>query len=379
MNNLSRWRANVFFLFSLVTVAAVSLRAQSNASNQIAAVAATPSGSGIVVGVNNDRSSSVSQLLMASPTTGAVVWKLENLPTIGSVTVSPDGGTVAAGLVGVPDSAAGVLLLDAKTGKQTGALGVDLALNFMPGTVYSRYGSGVSQLQYSPDGALLYGLSNDTLFAWDVAAKKYLWTRDVPAVIEAPQQLPDPLPYGHATGFALSPDGRQIAAIRDALRVATAGRMRPGHFIERKENWEIASAAFSPDGRILAAGEFGFVGKTTTYVTELWINGALRSVGIEGCGDEIAWTADPAVFGCQNDSGTHLRNIHDPQKNIGVAGPVSDLPILKAGGSLWAVGYRNGDWKDPAKGLPLTLVELGTGRRVTVTLPGRTQARASVR
>jgi hypothetical protein len=85
------------------------------------------------------------------------------------------------------------------------------------------------------------------------------------------------------------------------------------------------------------------------------------------------------VFGCQNDSGTHLRNIHDPQKNIGVAGPVSDLPILKAGGSLWAVGYRNGDWKDPAKGLPLTLVELGTGRRVTVTLPGRTQARASVR
>jgi hypothetical protein len=60
---------------------------------------------------------------------------------------------------------------------------------------YPRFGSGVSQLKYSPDEALLYGLSNDTLFAWDVAAKKYLWIADIPAVIEAPPELPDPLPY----------------------------------------------------------------------------------------------------------------------------------------------------------------------------------------
>jgi hypothetical protein len=77
------------------------------------------------------------------------------------------------------------------------------------------------------------------------------------------------------------------------------------------------------------------------------------------------------VFGCQNESGAHLRNLHDPQKNIGAAGPVSDLPILKVGNSLWSSAYKRSDWKDPAKPLSLTLGELGTGRSVTLTLPGR--------
>jgi len=361
-------------LFSLVLVSCWA-HAQVSAPRQISVLVASPSGSGIVAAIHDDGAPQQPRVFFMSPATGKIVWQLVQPFTIGSIAVSPDGNTVAVGLVGVTDRDLGVLLLDARSGKQVGGIGDDKNSYFVPGLVYPRYGSGVSQLMYSPDGALLYGLSNDTLFAWDVAAKKYLWTQDVPAVIEAPPELPDPLPYGHATDFTLSPDGRQIAALRDVLRIATAGRTMPGHFIKRDptSHAEIETAVFSSDSRILAAGESGTTdnGKTTFIATDLWIDGALKPVHIDGCGNGIAWTGAPDVFGCQNDSGAHLRNIHDLQKDIGSAGPPGNLPILKVGNSLWSAAYKYGDWKDPAKPLSITLGELGTGHRVTLMLPGR--------
>ena len=360
-----------FSTLLFLALASGGAHAQDPAHRQIKEMAASPSGSGILVAISEESSYGSSQLVFLSPATNKVLWQLGELPTIGSASVSPDGKIVAVGFVGVPDSAAGVFLLDVQTGKQVGALGFDEKLVFAPGGVYPRFGSGVSQLAYSPDGTLLYGLSNDTLFAWDVSAKHYLWIQDVPALIEAPTNQPDPLPYGHATGFALSPDGRQIAAVRDALRVATAGRAQPGHFIKREGTEIIQTAAFSSDSRILAAGEFGFAGKTLKFETELWFAGALHPVKIDGCGGGIAWTGTPDLFGCQNGTGAHLRNIHDPQQDIGVAGPVSDLPILKVGNSLWSSSYKRSDWKDPAKPLTITLGELGTGHQIMLTLPGR--------
>ena len=101
------------------------------------------------------------------------------------------------------------------------------------------------------------------------------------------------------------------------------------------------------------------------------MDGSTRAVKIAGCGGSIAWSGTTDVFGCQNATGAHLRNVHDPDKDIGAAGPVSDLPILKVGNSLWSVAYKDGDWKDPGKSLPLNMTELGTGKQVTVTLPGR--------
>ena len=349
--------------------------AQTTPFREIEALAVNASGSLLVVAIDYGGLGKPSQVVCFSLATGKMMWQLMQPFTVGSVAVSPDGNTVAVGLVAVTERDSGVLLLDARSGKQVGGIGDDPNSYFIPGLVFPRFGSGVSQLRYSPDGAVLYGLSNDTLFAWDVAAKKYVWTKDVPAVIEAPPDLPDPLPYGHATGFTLSPDGRQIAVVRDAVRVAAAGRTKPGHFIRRNAapGLEVDVAAFSADNRILAAGEFGTLkdGKTMVHATDLWIDGAVKAVHIDGCGDGIAWTNQPNLFGCQDASGAHLRDIHDPQKDIGAAGPPSDLPLLKVGNSIWAAAYKAADWKDPSKPLPLTLVELGSGRRVTVTLPGR--------
>ncbi len=196
-------------------------------------MALTASGSGVVVAVNDTGAGSASWLLMISTADGRVMWRLDHQPTIASLAIAPDGKTVAVGFRGVSDSAAGVNLLQTDSGEQVGALGFVEKFDFAPGVTYPQWGDGVAQLALSPDGALLYGLSNDTLFAWEIAGKRYLWTRDVPAVVTAPRDRPDPLPYGHATSFALSPDGRQIAVARDVLRVATAGRDRPLHFVRR--------------------------------------------------------------------------------------------------------------------------------------------------
>jgi hypothetical protein len=361
----------------MAIVPGIALRAQVERS--VTVMAASRDGSTLVVGIQDDnvKGATRSHLVVAvRPSSGSVVWRYEPPEPPRTLALSPSGELVAVGLWGQNSAGEGLFLLRAASGQQVAALPYDEKTGVDPGAVYPRWGEGMEQVAFSPDGTLLYGLTNDTLFAWDIATKRYLWARDVPAVIEAPPEMPDPLPYGHATGFALSPDGRQIAAERDALRIVTAGRTRPGHFIERSaaENMQIASAAFSADSRTLAAGEFGFVGKTVIYATTLWIGGALRPVQIEGCGDEIAWTSDPSVFGCQNDSGAHLRNIKDPQTNIGSAAPSGDLPILKVGNSLWSSAYKRSDWKDPTKPLTLTLVELGTGKRVTFNLPGRPQA-----
>ena len=108
-----------------------------------------------------------------------------------------------------------------------------------------------------------------------------------------------------------------------------------------------------------------------SYALEYWVGSNPKGTRIEGCGGGIAWTDDPNLFGGQSADGAHLRNMNDPTKNIGAACPPSDLPILKVGSSLWSIAYKNTDWKDATKPLPLTLVELGTGKRVTISIPGR--------
>ena len=315
-------------------------------------------------------------LVIASLTeSGKALWQMKPANTPTTLTFFPDRNILAVGFKGVGGEDPGVLLLEAKSGTQTEALGFDKRLMFTPGESYPSWGDGVSQLAFSLDGGILYGLSDDTSFAWDTSAQKYLWTRDVPADFVNPPDVSHPLPYGHATTFALSTDGRQIAAARGSLRVATAGRIRPPHFIKRATTGGMdppARPTFSADSRILAAGEFNaFHPGPGAYRMSFWSAGSLKAQEIPGCGGGIAWTDDPNVFGCQNETGAHLRDLREPMKDLGAAGPVSDLPILKVGNSLWAAAYRRTDWKDPTKALSLTLVELGTGKRVMVSLPGR--------
>ena len=92
---------------------------------------------------------------------------------------------------------------------------------------------------------------------------------------------------------------------------------------------------------------------------------------MDGCGGAILWTDAPDLFACRDNTGEHLRNLQDPTRNVGAAGPPGDLPILKVGHSLWVAAYHHGDWSVPSKSLALRLVELGSGKQLTVSVPGR--------
>ena len=142
----------------------------------------------------------------------------------------------------------------------------------------------------------------------------------------------------------------------------SAGLHKPVAVDRRTTTLSTDRAAFNADSSILAAG--GSLRPGGKYSTSLWLPDSKAAITIGDCGAGIAWTYSPAVFACQNATGTHLRNVHDPQTDVGQAAPPSDLPVLKVGNSLWSAAYKITDWTDPNKPLPLTLVELGGGRRV---------------
>ena len=172
------------------------------------------------------------------------------------------------------------------------------------------------------------------------------------------------------SGITVSPDGKELAVIEEnAPTLLSAGTSQPKTVTALTSTLSTTAVAFNAASDLLAAGESLL--PSSRVLTEVWRAGQRRPLVVTDCGGGIAWTYNPDIFACQNSTGAHLRSIRDPQKDIGAAGPVSDLPILKVGNSLWVAAYKTTDWKDPGKPLPLTLVELGTGKRVTVTLPGR--------
>ncbi|WP_419805305.1 WD40 repeat domain-containing protein [Terriglobus sp.] len=341
----------------------------------IRSITATPDGSNLVLGLYEPHGKNFA--ISLTPLSGRILWQREFEPIPTKLVMGPDGHTLALGFGGVFGDGPGVLILNSTSGKQEQALGADDKLDFEPGAMYNTWGNGIVGLAFSPDQGLLYGVSNDTLFAWDLKAQHYLWVQDIPGVFETPRDLHDILPYGHASALALSPDGKQLAAARTVLHVTSAGSTRPVHFISRgSKDIQMLSPGrpvFSSDNKVLAAGDAAPLDRqgNRSYALEYWVGSNPRGTRVPGCGGGIAWTDQPDIFGCQDTAGAHLRNIHDPTKDIGAAGPPSDLPILKVGNSLWSVAYKNGDWKDATKPLPLTLVELGTGKRLTITLPGR--------
>lgn len=348
------------------------LAGQNGVARSVTALAAASDGSVLIVALV-DASTTGGSIAAFVPSSGRTAWQHPSIHLPTALVLSHDNRTLAVGFAGVPENDAGVLLYSTATGVEMGSLGIDASLGFAPGEQYASWGNGVVGLAFSPDKTTLYGVSNDDLFAWDLQEKHYLWTTEVPADPAHAKDGPDLIAFGHTTGLALSPDGKQLVAGRGVLQVTSASSLRPAHFIRRgadRSALELAAApAFSADSRILS-GSYSADTKGTVAL-KYWMGSNFKPTQVDGCGGGMAWTDNPDVFGCQNASGAHLRNIHAATKDIGAPGPVSDLPILKVGNSLWSVAYKVSDWKDATKSLPLTLVELGTGKQLTIMLPGR--------
>jgi Tol biopolymer transport system component len=182
--------------------------------------------------------------------------------SVSSVAFSPDGRTILAGYRGFVDTiVGGVVLWDAAGRKRV----VDAPLEVKEGWV--------SSVAFSPDGKTIaagYHLISDDggVVLWDAAGRTRLV--DAPLVVKE----------GDVLSVAFSPDGKTVAAgysLRGELGGGggvvlweTAGRTRLVDAPLEVEEGSISSAAFSPDGKTLAAGFFRYGPVAVTGGVVLW-------------------------------------------------------------------------------------------------------------
>ena len=357
-------RVRLVFALFLQGIVALCCPCEDRVERTVRMISAPASGSELVVVLADDGSDKTPTVLAISVASGKVLWNRDDLPLAYGAAFSPSGKTVALAVDRPPKNDSVAQIVDAASGKVLESIRQQDAPGYFP--------AKTQELAFSPDGSILYGLGEQYLYAWDTVTSKLLWTRDVPG------GLPDNK-LDHADSFALSADGRELGLNRFGLvYLLQAGPTKPRGATELPGDINNVGdqPAFSPDGHYFVTG-FGYnssFAKLAAHYTRgglLWRLNGSKPVPVKDCGGYFAWTYNPEVFACQSYTGTHLRNVHDPNKDIGTAGPISDLPFVKVGNSVWAAAYKITDWKDPTKPLPLTLVELGTGKRLTIMLPGR--------
>ncbi len=181
---------------------------------------------------------------------------------------SPDGKTLAAGY-GVPHARGGVVLWDPAAGKRQ----VDEPLLVNEGPVWS--------VAFSPDGKILaggyyhnvHGKESGGVVLWDLVTRQRL--------VEEPL----PVEEGPVTSVAFSPDGKILAAgfydffdnVSDGVvlwDLAARRRLVEGPLPVGKG--PVASVAFSPNGKTLAAEYDNFDGKVMRGGVVLWDLAARR-------------------------------------------------------------------------------------------------------
>jgi WD40 repeat protein len=179
------------------------------------------------------------------------LWQLKEPFSVVGLSLSPDGKHLATqSLNGL------VRILEASSGKQV------LELN--PGRVLVEgVFVGLGALAWSPDGKTIASGTNTVIGP----AEKYeavLWEA---ATGKVTARLPQD---GSVSGVAYAPDGKRLAVTSVDLNRGTAGEMT---LYDTSNNAEVLrlpgqrGAAFSPDGRILAAT--GFEGLTRPVVRVL--------------------------------------------------------------------------------------------------------------
>lgn len=181
--------------------------------------------------------------LLATVSSGGTicVWDLATSSLAATVTVTE--GVVADSVAFSPDSSLLAIADDSQTDVW------DLATSRLAATLANPNGQGVALLRFSPDGTRLVVVAEGTIYSWDVAT----WQ------LAATQAGSGSEPAG---AYALSPDGTLLAVADGDDNAATVYSVATGRVVGRFSDPDnnpddpgMASVAFSPDGRELAAAD----------------------------------------------------------------------------------------------------------------------------
>ena len=187
-------------------------------------VAFRPDGKTLAAGCSDGRQGGLVLLCDPSRSTETPLPAPEGF--VWAVAFSPDGKTLAAG------GGRGVALWDVERRARLGERPLDFP------------GNSVSSVAFSPDGKTLAAGGSSRVVLWDVARRVRLG--------ELPRLMDDEYPV---SSLAFSPDGRTVLTVGGgALALWDAASRKPISEPFGDLDQSIECAAFSPDGKTLAAG-----------------------------------------------------------------------------------------------------------------------------
>ncbi len=207
-----------------------------------------------------------------SPIGSVLRWTGQSVPEgpddVDAVAFSPDGTLLAVG--GCQHDTARVISPDLcdKGGVQLW----DMANTRLVGTPLVGHTDAVVSLAFSPDGVhLATAASDNTAIVWNVVQQKQEYTLTVHPLTTSQHSFP-------SEQIAYSPDGRILASTSSADTNISLWNMTTDQPLASSlpppsspGALHVASAAFSPDGSILATAGCRATDSQNTYVASVWL------------------------------------------------------------------------------------------------------------
>ncbi len=241
-------------------------------TSRLNAVAFSPDGT-ILASASSDRT-----VKLWNVATGAEITTLEALhgTWISALAYSPDGGSIASG-----DARGGVKLWDVASGQSTATYQGDPV-------------KGIGSLAFSPDGTTL-AAGSAGLDLWDLATDTSILTEKFQDAVYA---------------VSFTPDGTALALARRDFETLSIWKVPPGRdraALSIEYPAYAYTAAFSPDGSIVASGTL-VIGNVDMLEVRDVATGALIA-SLEGHGGTIgslAFSPDGSTFASGSEDGTAL-------------------------------------------------------------------------
>jgi WD40 repeat protein len=255
--------------------------------SQVSAIAFSPDGLTLAAATDSGTIS------LWDPTSQAPLATFPHERQVTSVAFSPDGTLLAAGTTGVRTTQIegpngplevgapiwSVELWDPATGNHVATLSDNRDTGLFPALALDIF-NPATPVAFSPDGSLLangfaYGYSGALVHLWDPHSHQLVAT-----LTDEVAPADDPV---WARTVAFSPDGRILAAGGvggSGFLWDLANRQQAATFGTTSEYGDMTSVAFSPDGTLLANGD---TQRTGEYNVDCWSVGTGDLAAFNGC------------------------------------------------------------------------------------------------